>query len=239
MDEMITVSGQQYILTSATVLTQEHKNEIIRQLSEAGCQSCGNKSNISTLATGCPAAPIPLGTTKTFQCIASGGTGLYTYTLTIGTAVYTSPVIGNSWNQAHTFNTAGTITPVSLKVVDTCTGTTLSATDSCPSGITVQVRALATITLSGCASPLTTVAPGNTCQLTASCLDQFGAAFTCPAFTWTSSNPAVATVNATGLVTGISTGTATITATSGTKAGTKIVTVQTTCVTPTCSMTVV
>ena len=237
MEEIINIDGQQYKLESTTPLTQEQRTEVIKQLSKTGCTSRGTQTNISTLASNCPQTPIPLGTTKTFNCTASAGTGSYTYTLTIGSTVYTSSTgIGNSWSQSHTFNTAGTITPIHLRVVDTCTGTTLYAEDSCPSGIVVQTRTLATITLSGCES---SIGIGATCQLNASCLDQFGTAFTCPSFTWTSSNTAIATVNSTGLVTGIANGTVTITATSGTISGTKSVTVQTSCTTPGCGFTVV
>ena len=170
MEEIINIDGQQYKLESTTPLTQEQRTEVIKQLSKTGCTSRGTQTNISTLASNCPQTPIPLGTTKTFNCTASAGTGSYTYTLTIGSTVYTSGAtpIGNSWSQPHTFNTAGTITPISLKVVDTCPGTTVFGTDLCSSGIVVQARALATITLSGCESAIGTDA---TCQLNASCLD--------------------------------------------------------------------
>lgn len=53
-----------------------------------------------------------------------------------------------------------------------------------------------------------------TVQLTATDFDQNGAVFLGATTTFSSSNPAVATVSATGLVTGVSAGTATITATS-------------------------
>jgi len=232
MEEIIVIDGEQYKLESITPLTQEQKNEVITQLS-------GMSNNISKLASNCPSSPIPTGTTKTFNCTASAGTGSYTYTLTIGSAVYTSGAtpIGNSWSKSHTFNTPGTITPIRLRVVDTCTGTTLYAEDSCSSGIVVQDRTLITITLSDCESAIET---GTTCQLTASCLDQFGASISCGTISWSSSNPAVATVNSsTGLVTGVSNGTAIITATSGTITGTKSVTVQTSCTVPGCGFTIV
>ncbi len=231
MEEIINIDGQQYKLESITPLTQEQKNKVISQLS-------GSSTNISKLASNCPPSPIPTGTTKTFNCTASAGTGSYTYTLTIGSTVYTSGAtpIGNSWSKSHTFNTPGTITPIHLKVVDTCTGTTLYAEDSCPSGIVVQTPTLSTITLSGCAS---TIEINATCQLTASCLDQFGASISCGTISWSSSNPAVVTVSSTGLVTGVSNGTVTITATSGTITGTKSVTVQTSCTTPGCGFTIV
>ena len=57
------------------------------------------------------------------------------------------------------------------------------------------------------------IAVGATRQFAAAATDASGAAVA-TTFTWTSSNPAVATVSATGLATGVSAGTATITATA-------------------------
>ena len=242
MEEIVTVNGQEYKLNTIIKLTQAQRNDVIRQLSTqtVKCSSCGdnNSSRISTLATGCPPSAIKTGTLKTFQCVASGGNGTYNYTLTIGSTVYNSPVgTGASWNQSHTFNTAGTITPVSLRVVDTCTGTTLFATDSCPSGIIVQNSAVNVINVTGCPS---SIVIGATCTLSATCTDQFGGAISCVT-TWTSLNPTIAIVNSsTGVVTGVSTGTANIYATSGgVNSPNKSVTVSTIpCTTPTCSFTI-
>lgn len=61
---------------------------------------------------------------------------------------------------------------------------------------------------------------GETKQFSASCLDLHGNAVGCPATTWSSSNPAVATVDNTGLATGVSQGTVTITASIGYASGT-------------------
>lgn len=55
---------------------------------------------------------------------------------------------------------------------------------------------------------------GGTQQLSATTLDQFGAPFAAPA-TWSSSNPAIATVDAAGLVRGVAVGAVTVSATSG------------------------
>lgn len=240
MEEIITVNNQQYKLEISAPLTQAQRTEVMRQLSTqtVGCSSCGshNNSQISTLATGCPTTAIKTGTVKTFQCAASGGNGAYTYALTVGTAKYSSPTgTGASWNQSHTFNTVGTITPVSLRVVDTCTGSLLFATDSCPSGIIVQDPAVNVVTITGCASSIVVNA---TCTLSATCTDQFGGAIACGTITWTSSNTLVATVS-NGVVTGKSAGTSTITATAGGKSATKVVTVTAAaCTTPTCSFTI-
>ncbi|HET7228750.1 MAG TPA: Ig-like domain-containing protein [Longimicrobium sp.] len=61
---------------------------------------------------------------------------------------------------------------------------------------------------------------GETKQFTASCTDLHGNAVSCPTTTWSSSNPAVATVSATGLATGVDAGTVTITASIGYAQGT-------------------
>jgi len=238
MEEIIIVNGIEYRMESTTPLTQIQKNNVIKQLSTqtVGCSSCGD-NNISTLATGCPTAAIKTGTVKTFQCTASGGNGTYNYTLTIGTVVYNSPFgHGASWNQAHTFNTVGTITPVSLKVVDTCTGTTLFATDSCPSGIIVQNPAVDVVTLTGCP---TSIVVGATCTLTATCIDQFSAPISCETITWLSSNTLIATV-INGIVTGVAPGIANITVTAGgrTSAPKAVTVTAVPCTTPICGFTI-
>jgi hypothetical protein len=61
---------------------------------------------------------------------------------------------------------------------------------------------------------------GETTQFTATCTDLHNNVVACPATTWTSSNPAVATVDNTGLATGVDAGTVTITASIGYVQGT-------------------
>ncbi|MEW5931019.1 MAG: Ig-like domain-containing protein [Gemmatimonadota bacterium] len=72
-----------------------------------------------------------------------------------------------------------------------------------------------------------TLDPGGTLQLTTTLRDASGNVLTGRAVTWTSSNTAVATVDASGRVTAVGPGTATITATSEGKSGTATVTVRT------------
>lgn len=82
--------------------------------------------------------------------------------------------------------------------------------------------AVATVTVEpGSASLL----PGATVQLAATPKDAGGAALSGRTVTWTSSDPAVATVSAAGVVTGATPGTATVTATSEGKTGTAAVTI--------------
>ncbi len=75
-------------------------------------------------------------------------------------------------------------------------------------------------------SPATaSVAAGSTLQLTATPRDANGNAVSGRAVSWQTSNSAVATVSATGLVKGVAVGSATITATSEGKNGTAVITV--------------
>ena len=80
-----------------------------------------------------------------------------------------------------------------------------------------------TVTVSPATSRLTAL--GATVQLTATVLDQNGQTMAGAAVTWESSQAAVATVDAAGLVTAAGNGTATITARAGTASGTSEITV--------------
>jgi Bacterial Ig-like domain (group 2)/PEGA domain len=83
--------------------------------------------------------------------------------------------------------------------------------------------ALASIVISP--TPLT-VQIGTPQQLTAACIDQYGATFTCPTLTWSSSDPAKATVSQSGLVIGIAVGSTNIScAEGGLTSNTSVVTV--------------
>src|SRR2546427_7274512 len=75
-------------------------------------------------------------------------------------------------------------------------------------------------------SPATaSVTVGATSQLTATAKDANGTALSGRVVTWATSNAAVATVSASGLVTGVAAGAATITATSEGQSGTSALTV--------------
>ena len=69
------------------------------------------------------------------------------------------------------------------------------------------------------------VAAGRSAQLSPTVYDVYGKSVSGATVTWTSSNPAVAPVSATGTVQGMTAGTVTITATSGSKSGTATVNV--------------
>ena len=80
-----------------------------------------------------------------------------------------------------------------------------------------------TVTVSPATAELTAL--GATVQLAAEVRDQNGQVMAGAAVTWTTGSPAVATVDASGLVTAASNGTATITATAGSASGSATVTV--------------
>src|SRR2546428_10988953 len=90
------------------------------------------------------------------------------------------------------------------------------------SAITVTNVPVASVAVSPAAAGLTV---GATTQLTATPKDANGTALSSRAVTWATSNAAVATVSASGVVTGVAAGSATITATSEGQSGTASVTV--------------
>lgn len=89
---------------------------------------------------------------------------------------------------------------------------------------TVTVRAVPVAAVQVTPNPASTVV-GQTVTLTAKTLDALGNTLTGRIVGWTSSNTAVATVNASGVVTGVASGTATITASSEGVSGTSALTV--------------
>jgi uncharacterized protein YjdB len=109
-----------------------------------------------------------------------------------------------------TVSSSGLITGVAAGTVN-ITATSGSVTSS-PLQITVVNPSVASVTVSATAS---TVTAFQTLQAQAVAKDASGNALSGQSFTWTSSNPAVATVDGNGLVTGVATGTVMITATAG------------------------
>src|SRR6266480_3954139 len=90
------------------------------------------------------------------------------------------------------------------------------------SALTVTNVPVASVTMSPAAA---TVTVGTTTQVTATPKDANGTALSGGVVTWGTSNAAVATVSASGLVTGVAAGSATITATSEGQSGTAALTV--------------
>ena len=138
-----------------------------------------------------------------------------------------------SWTSSNvaiaTVSAAGLVTGGAVGAV------TITATSEGQSGtaaVTVSSVPVASVTV----SPATAnVFAGATTQLSATLKDAAGNVLTGRAVAWTSSNTAIATVSAAGLVTGVAAGSATITATSEGKSGTASVTVA---IVPVASVTV-
>ncbi len=103
---------------------------------------------------------------------------------------------------------------------------TITASAGSASGSTVVTvtQSVATVDVSPATADLTAL--GATAQLTAAALDGNGHAVAGAEFSWESSDAAVATVDAAGLVTGVAKGTATITASAGGAQGTAEITVM-------------
>ena len=120
---------------------------------------------------------------------------------------------------AATVNASGLVTTLA---VGTATITATSEGQSGTADISVTAEPVATVTVT-LAAP--TVAIGDSTQATAVARDASNNVLTGRVVTWNSSNTAVATVSATGVVTAIGAGSATITATSETKSGTAVLTV--------------
>src|SRR4029077_2718367 len=102
---------------------------------------------------------------------------------------------------------------------------TITATSEGQSGtsaITVTNVPVASVTVSPATASVTV---GATTQLTATPKDANGSALSGRTVTWATSNAAIATVSASGLVTGVAAGSATIRATSEGQSGTSVITV--------------
>src|SRR6185295_5960644 len=104
------------------------------------------------------------------------------------------------------------------QVIATQSGGTLAST----AAVTISNAPVASVALSPAAASLTV---GATTQLTATPKDANGTALSGRLVTWATSNAAVVTVSASGLVTGMTAGSATIAATSEGQSGTSTITV--------------
>ena len=119
-----------------------------------------------------------------------------------------------------TVSSTGLVTGVALGQ------TTIRATSESRSGsvlVSVNRVPVGTVTVD---PPTATISRTQTVQLTATVKDANGVVVTDRGVSWSTSNPAAATVSSTGVVTGVLQGTATITATSEGKTGSSSVTVQ-------------
>src|SRR6266566_6292363 len=136
-----------------------------------------------------------------------------------------NPLTGRvvTWSSNNT--TVAAVSPSGLvtgKGAGSATITAASGGQSGTSAVTVIFVPVASVAVS---PPSATLGVGQTVQLTGTPKDANGNPLTGRTITWGSSNTAVATVTASGLVTGVVVGSATITATSEGQSGTAAITV--------------
>ena len=166
---------------------------------------------VASVAVTPPTASVRVGQTVQLTATPQDGSG--------------SPLAGRVVTWVSSAAGIATVSPSGL-VTGVAAGTaTLTATSEGKSGtatVTVTIVPVASVTVSPASSSL---AVGQTVQLTATPKDSAGNALTGRVVTWVSSAAGVATVSASGLVTGVAAGTATLTATSEGKSGTAAVTV--------------
>jgi len=135
----------------------------------------------------------------------------------------TCPIL--TWSSSNpsmaTVDQSGLVTGMtegSSSITATASGVT---SDTSVITVTILPPVLTTITISPAS---TSIQIGATQQLSVTCSDQYGAVFTCPILTWSSSDPSVATVDQSGLVTSIVEGSSSITATvSGVTSGASVI----------------
>ena len=118
-----------------------------------------------------------------------------------------------------TVDASGLVTAVGNGTA-TITASTGSASGS---AVVTVTQSVATVEVS---PAVETIALGSTLQLTAEGFDESGHAVESVQFSWESSDVAIATVDASGLVTGVTVGTVTITASAGSGQGTAEITVM-------------
>ena len=125
----------------------------------------------------------------------------------------------SSASSVATVDASGLVTGVAEGVA-TITASVGSASGS---AVVTVMQPVASVEVSPSAE---TIGLGSTLQLTAEGFDETGAAVGGAKFSWESSDAAVATVDASGLVTGVTVGVATITASAGSGQGTAEITVM-------------
>jgi uncharacterized protein YjdB len=168
---------------------------------------------VTTVTVAPPSASIVAGTTTTLQATVKdqNGNAMTGQTVTWST----------SNAAAATVNSSGVVSGVAAG------SATITATSSGKFGTSaITVTAVApVVTTVTVAPPSASIVAGTTTTLQATVKDQNGNVMTGQTVTWSTSNPAAATVNSSGMVSGVAAGSATITATSSGKTGTSAITV--------------
>ena len=126
----------------------------------------------------------------------------------------------SSANSVATVDASGLVTGVAEGTA------TITASAGSASGSTVVTVTQSVVSVAVSPSGTELTAWGETVQLAAEAFDENGHAVAGAEFSWESSDAAVATVDASGLVTGVAEGMATITASAGSASGSAVATVM-------------
>ena len=178
--------------------------------------SCGGESTAPVTAASvtlsASSVALPVGSTHSLTAITKDAGG---------TVLTNHPITWSSSNSAVATVAGGIITGVSVG------SATITATaDGVSASVELQVLTPVFAISVSPASP--SIGTGSTQQLSAATLGATGETLSGRTIAWSSSNPAIATVNATtGLVTGVAVGTTSILAKSEGKTGATTITVQT------------
>jgi uncharacterized protein YjdB len=191
----------------------------------------GEVSNVAAASTQSSAPPTPVVTAVTVSpasaSVAIGATSALQATVKDQNGnVMTGQTVAWSSNNAGTatVNSSGVVTGVAAG------SATIKADDSGVSG-TAAITVIAgpppapVVTTVTVAPTSASIVAGATTTLQATVKDQNGNVMTGQTVTWSTNNPAAASVNSSGVVTGVAAGSATITATSSGKSGTSSITV--------------
>jgi len=202
------------VSSSGTVTAVGAGNATITATSE------GKSGTASVTVTAIPVGSVTVSPAST-SVPATTTVGLSVVVKDVNGTVVTDRVV--TWTTSNaaaaTVSSSGVVTGVAI---GTATITATSETKSGSATVTVTQAPVSTVTITP-ASP--TVVIATTTTLSAITRDANGVVLNGRAVTWSSGNPAIATVNSAGAVTGVSSGTVTITATSEGKSGTALVTV--------------
>ena len=182
---------------------------------------------VATVSVSAPSATMPVGATQQLTATLRDAGGNV-----LGGRVIT-------WSSANaavaTVNASGLVTALASG-----TATITATSEGRSGGVTLTVTAIAqapvaSVSVTPGAATLTV---GQTTQLAATTRDASGNVLTGRVITWSSANPAVASVSASGFVTAIGAGTATINAASEGRSGSALITVQAVAPAPVASVTV-
>jgi uncharacterized protein YjdB len=176
------------------------------------CSDASGPARVDSVAVTAPAASIVAGQTAQLSVVITDEDG---------NVLTDRPISYSSDNQAiATVSTTGLVNALSPGSV---TITVVAEDKTGRVTLTVTPVPIASVTVSPASA---TVIAGSTQPLTATLADANGRVLTGRTVTWTSSNPAIATVSAAGVVTGVAPGgPVTITATSEGRSGTSQITV--------------